>query len=48
MNGTKDGGIAADDAAASTGEFVTAAWSWPALAAFLVPGLAFAIVWFVG
>ncbi|MGN6795809.1 MAG: PH domain-containing protein [Streptosporangiaceae bacterium] len=48
MNGTKDGGIAADDAAASTGEFVTAAWSWPALAAFLVPGLAFAIVWLVG
>jgi len=30
-----------------TGEVVTATWSWPALAAFLVPGIAFAIVMLV-
>ena len=57
MNGaSKNGsnspsGAADSDAAAGdpdTGEVVTASWSWPALAAFLVPGIAFAIVMLVG
>ncbi|HEX5189030.1 MAG TPA: PH domain-containing protein [Streptosporangiaceae bacterium] len=30
------------------GQVVTATWSWPALAAFLVPGIAFAITMLVG
>lgn len=33
---------------AGGGPVVTASWSWPALAAFLVPGVAFAIVMLVG
>jgi len=48
----KDGSAAAGNDAASagpgSGEVVTASWSWPALAAFLVPGIAFAIVYLVG
>jgi hypothetical protein len=51
MNGaSKDGDGAADGTVtgAGSGEVVTASWSWPALAAFIVPGIAFAIVWLVG
>jgi hypothetical protein len=53
VNGAKKegSGAAGDDAAsagAGSGEVVAAGWSWPALAAFLVPGIAFAIVWLVG
>jgi hypothetical protein len=53
MNGAGNGGASAggDDAltvGAGSGEVVTGSWSWPALAAFLVPGIAFAIVWLVG
>ena len=48
MNGaSRDGGDGAVTGAGS-GVVVTASWSWPALAAFLVPGIAFAIVWLVG
>jgi Bacterial PH domain len=40
---------AADPAAADpAGAVFTASWSWPALAAFLVPGIAFAIAMLVG
>jgi PH (Pleckstrin Homology) domain-containing protein len=51
VNGAKkegSGATAGDDTGAGFGEVVTAGWSWPALAAFLVPGIAFAIVWLVG
>ncbi|MDR2983399.1 MAG: PH domain-containing protein [Nocardiopsaceae bacterium] len=53
VNGAvKEDGAAVGDASAAidawSGEVVKAAWSWPAIAAFLVPGIAFAIVWLVG
>jgi len=43
---TGDGDTAAGDGAAhaGSGAVVTSTWSWPALAAFLVPAIAFAIV----
>jgi hypothetical protein len=52
VNGAvKDGGTTVGDATAGIdgwpGEVVKADWSWPALVAFLVPGIAFAIVWLV-
>ena len=56
VNGaSKDGTGAAGASAAAGGaagtwstEVVTGTWSWPALAAFLVPGIAFAIVMLIG
>jgi hypothetical protein len=51
VNGaSKDGTGAGDDGGVTggSGEVVTATWSWQALAAFLVPGIAFVIVWLVG
>jgi hypothetical protein len=58
LNGVSPNGMGADEvlaagpakAAAATGsaEVVTSTWSWPALAAILVPGIAFAIVMLVG
>jgi Bacterial PH domain len=42
----QDGGTAASEP--GSGEVVTSTWSWPALAAFLVPGVAFAIAALVG
>jgi len=53
LNGTDAGDVSAgrpgDQArAAGPSEVVTASWSWPALAAFLVPGVVFAIVMLVG
>jgi hypothetical protein len=44
--GTMSAGLGAGDAGG--GRVVTASWSWPALAAFLVPGIAFAIAMLVG
>jgi Bacterial PH domain len=41
-------GRAAATGAAWSAEVVTSTWSWPALAAILVPGIAFAIVMLVG
>ena len=48
--GAEDGGSATAGGAAGTWstEVVTGTWSWPALAAFLVPGIAFAIVMLIG
>jgi hypothetical protein len=47
---TGDGYSAVGDGAAyaGSGAVVTSTWSWPALAAFLVPAIAFAIVALVG
>ena len=47
---TGDGDSAVGDGAAhaGSGAVVTSTWSWPALAAFLVPAIAFAIVALVG
>jgi hypothetical protein len=46
--GSDAGGDGAVAAGAGSGEVVKASWSWPALAAFLVPGIAFVIVYLVG
>lgn len=53
MNGTDAGDVSAGGpgvAARATGqaEVVTSSWSWPALAAVLVPGIVFAIVMLAG
>jgi Bacterial PH domain len=42
------GALAAPAGATASAEVVTISWSWPALAAILVPGIAFAIVMLVG
>jgi hypothetical protein len=53
LNGTdaadvSAGGPGAQTRATGPAEVVTASWSWPALAAFLVPGIVFAIVMLAG